>query len=378
MKKNKWFSTRVIFLGLIFSFLLIFFGHSAYFTEEDYFHIEAEELKVHFIDVGQGDSILIQSPEDKNILIDGGNRWNKVEEKLISYLKKQEVTTLDAVVSTHPHADHIGGLSAVIREFEVEQIYDSGRIHTSKTYENYLLLIDEKDIPFVTPRRGDVLEIGELSFKVLHPDQNKDVNQYSLNNSSLVLQLEFEEISFLFTGDIEKEVQQEIVDTDIDIKANILKVGHHGSETFAHEVFMRRANPEIAVIQAGEDNRYGHPHEETLNLLKEEDIEIFRNDIHGDIIITAAGGEYEIDAGKDKTPRAPPETENTEDESSKLNINQASQHELEQLWGVGPVTAEKIIEYRKEHGSFKSRDEIKKVDGIDEKKFNKWKNEITV
>jgi len=224
LKKLSW-----SILIVVLTFLLTFTACESTLAVND---IE-ESLIVHFIDVGQGDAILIQSEDSKNMLIDGGNRYNWVADRLTSYLNKQEVDTVHAMVGTHPHADHIGGLSAVIEAFEVKKMYDSGRVHTTQTYENYLELIDKEDIPFDTSRRGDEIELGDLTFEVLHPQEG--VEDYSVNDASIVLRLEYDNVSFLFTGDAEYEAEMEVLDSGKNLEANILKVGHHGSSTSTFE-----------------------------------------------------------------------------------------------------------------------------------------------
>ena len=350
----------------------------------------AADLSVHFIDVGQGDAILIQhESENKNMLIDGGDRWNWVGEKLVGYLNQQGVEQVDAVVSTHPHADHIGGLDDVIRNFEVRRVYDSGRVHTTQTFENYLMLIDEKDIPYHTPRTGDTIELGELVFQVLHPGE--EVEDYSLNDASIVLRLEYHEISFLFTGDAEYQAEREMVaaaeEPDFELESTILKVGHHGSSTSTSDFFLEAVNPEAAVIQVGQDNRFGHPAAEVLEALANQNIEIYRNDLHGDIVIETDGVDYQVLVSREADPRAPPAEAPAEEEKEdppaeadpdKININTAPLDDLQELHGIGPAYAENIIEYREEHGGFQAKEEIKQVPGIGPATFEDIKVDITL
>ena len=338
------------------------------------------ELAVHFIDVGQGDAILLQHQDGDTVLIDGGNRYARVEEKLISYLTEAGVESFDAVIATHPHADHIGGLSAVIENFPVDTIYDSGKVHTSQTYENYLLMIDDKDITFKTPRRGDKIELDNLTFDILHPGEN--VEEYDLNEVSIVAHLKYDQISFIFTGDIEETEEREIKEADFNINSTILKAGHHGSKTSTTDLFLEAVSPEVAVITVGEDNKFGHPALEVIDRLLENNIEIYRTDLNGDIVINTDGKTYTIETVTSyqdediKELSEADEIEETEIDSTLLNINQASKSKLESLWGVGPVTADNIIEYRDENNGFQSIEEIKEVDGIDANKFNRWKNQI--
>ncbi|MFP4041875.1 MAG: MBL fold metallo-hydrolase [Bacteroidales bacterium] len=253
----------------------------------------ASNLQVHFIDVGQGDSILIQSPDDHNMLIDGGPR--SADDKVTSYLQNQGVDKLEYIISTHPHADHIGGLLPVLEKFKVNQIIDSGRVHTSKTYENYLLKIDELDIPYQKGRTGDTFKLGDIEFTVLHPDHDN----YDLNNSSVVLLGEYDLVSFLFAGDAEHEAEKAIIKNNDDVQADVIKVGHHGSRTSSSSSVLSKVSPEAAVIMAGEGNQYGHPHDETLDALAANDIDIYRTDKHGTIVTTTDGETIEISTEHD-------------------------------------------------------------------------------
>ncbi len=336
------------------------------------FTAAADRLTVHFIDVGQGDSILIQK-QDINILIDGGDRFNWVAERLISYLSNQGVEKVDAIIATHPHADHIGGLPAVIETFDVGRVYDSGKIHTTQTFENFLLLIYEKDIPYYTPRRGDKINVGELELSVLHPSD--DIEEYSLNNASVVTSLKYGEVTFLFTGDAEREAEEEMLATDQDLQARVLKVGHHGSSTSSTDAFLDSVKPKIAVIQCGEDNPFGHPHTEVLEALESRDVDIYRTDKHGNVVVTTDGVNIWTEVSREAEPRAPPDTEDTAD---LININTASSNELQELSGIGPAIAERIIDYREEHGPFDRIEDIMQVSGIAEGRFKQIKNQIRV
>lgn len=249
------------------------------------------ELQVHFIDVGQGDSIYIKTPS-KNILIDAGERGDTV----VNYLKELDVSSLDLVISTHPHSDHIGGLVNVLRALEVKEVIDPGIVHTSKTFEDYLTLIDEKDIVFTEGWPGDVRDLGDsVMLEILHPREPKSND---LNNASVVARLSFGEISFLFTGDAEKKSEKEILDQGFDIKSTILKAGHHGSSTSTGEDFLNAVSPETVIIMCGEGNSYGHPHEEIIEMLESYDINIYRTDISGTIVIITDGKTYEVSTEK--------------------------------------------------------------------------------
>lgn len=248
------------------------------------------ELQVHFIDVGQGDSIYIKTPS-QNILIDAGERGDTV----VRYLQELDVESLDLVISTHPHSDHIGGLLDVLEAIEVKEVIDPGIVHTSKTFEKYLTLIDEKDIKFTEGRAGDVRDVGGVKLEILHPTEP---NENDLNNTSIVVRLTFVEISFLFTGDAEKKSEKEILDQGFDVSSTILKAGHHGSRTSTGEYFLKAVSPDTVIIMCGEGNSYGHPHEETIELLAKYDVDVYRTDISGTIVITTDGKTYEVTTEK--------------------------------------------------------------------------------
>ena len=364
---------KALLLVLIISFLLLFSLNST-----------AENLKIHFIDVGQGDSVLIEEAGGKNILVDGGDRANSIADGIIDYLKKQKLKKLDYIISTHPHADHIGGLVDIMDNFEVGTVLDSGKIHSSKTYENYLIKIDQENINFKTPRRGDQFEIGESKITFLHPAE--PVENYNLNNSSLVFVLEYANQKFLFTGDIEREVEKELLQKYPELRVELIKVPHHGSKSSSLSNWISSLNAELAVIQVGADNHYGHPTAEVIKLYQKEGARVYRNDLNGNIVLTADGKNYAVKVDRSAEQKIiktdlkndSASTAETADKTNLININTASKAILDRLWGIGPATAEKIIKYRQNNGSFMQIEEIKEVDGIDDGKFERWQDKITV
>lgn len=367
---------KIALLILIASFLMLFT-----------FNTTAQNLKIHFIDVGQGDSILIEEAGGKNILVDGGDRADRIAAEIINYLKDQNVKKLDYIISTHPHADHIGGLVDIIDTFEVENILDSGKIHSSKTYENYLIKIDQENINFATPRQGEKLEIGKSELLFLHPDEK--LENYDLNNSSLVFVLKFNKQKFLFTGDIEEKVEQQLLEENPELKVDLIKVPHHGSKTSSSTNWIKSLKPQTAVIQVG-DNNYGHPSIEVIELYQNQGSSVFRNDLNGNIVVTADGKNQAIKV--DRSPQnikvddqKASQTDKKSTSSSKkttnsnlININTATAPILDRLWGIGPATAENIINYRENNNGFEKIEEIKNVNGIDDSKFGRWHDKITV
>lgn len=250
-----------------------------------------EELKVHFLDVGQGDSIFIELPTNETILIDASIK--DASDKIIKYLKEENVSKIDYVFATHPHSDHIGGMSAVIKAFDIGQIYMPKAVTTTKTYENLLLTIKDKNLKIKTAKAGNtIIDTDDLKLVVLAPNQD---SYESLNNYSIVLKLTYKEKSFLFMGDAETLSEKEITG---DVEADVLKVGHHGSRTSTSQAFLNKVNPSYAVISVGLNNDYKHPHQEVLDRIEKKNIKIYRTDQNGDIIFTTDG--YNIDVKVEK------------------------------------------------------------------------------
>ena len=251
----------------------------------------SEDLKVHFLDVGQGDSIFIELPTNETILIDASIK--DASNKIINYLREENVSKIDYVFATHPHSDHIGGMSAVIKTFDIGQIYMPKAVTTTKTYENLLLTIKDKNLKIKAAKAGNtIIDTDDLKLVVLAPNQD---SYESLNNYSIVLKLTYKEKSFLFMGDAETLSEKEITG---DVQADVLKVGHHGSRTSTNQAFLNKVNPSYAVISVGLNNDYKHPHQEVIDRLEKKNIKIYRTDQNGDIIFTTDG--YNIDVKVEK------------------------------------------------------------------------------
>ena len=247
------------------------------------------EMRVHFIDVGQGDSIFIESPDGKTMLIDGGVKG--AGEEIVAYLKEQGVQKLDAVVATHPDADHIGGLIAVLNSIDIEQFYDSGKVHTSQTFEEMLTLIDTKNIPYNVPKTGDTITFDEaVSVKVLSADETASDN----NDASIVLKVSYGDVSFLLTGDAGVALEKEMLSQDV--KATVLKAGHHGSNTSSSQSFIQAVHPEVTVLSYGQDNKYGHPHKEVVERLQAVGSKIYATAEAGTVIVSTDGVNYDVGA----------------------------------------------------------------------------------
>lgn len=248
-----------------------------------------QEMRVHFIDVGQGDSIFIESPNGKTMLVDGGVKG--AGQKVVSYLKELGVNKLDIVVATHPDADHIGGLIPVLNSIDIGQFYDSGKVHTSQTFEEMLTLIDTKNIPYNIPKTGDRIAFDDdINVKVLNANENATDN----NDASIVLKLAYGNVSFLLTADagiaLEKEMLQD------GVKATILKAGHHGSNTSSSAEFIQAVHPEVTILSYGEGNKYGHPHTEVVERLQAIGSKIYATAEAGNVIVSTDGVNYAVNS----------------------------------------------------------------------------------
>ncbi|NLG79988.1 MAG: MBL fold metallo-hydrolase [Firmicutes bacterium] len=253
-------------------------------------------LAVHFIDVGQGDSILVQAPSGKTMLVDGGPV--DASDRLIAYLKAQKVSRIDVLVATHPHADHIGGLIEVLRTFVVGLVVDSGKVHTTATYERFLTLIDQKNIRFRLGRAGDTIDLGPgLDVRILHPSEPLPEN---MNDCSVVIRLQYGKVGFLLTGDAETEAENAILRSGADVHATVLKVAHHGSRTSSSPWFLKAVKPVVAVIPVGAGNPYGHPHRITLLNLADYMDRVYRADLDGDVVVTTDGTTFQVDAARSR------------------------------------------------------------------------------
>lgn len=249
-------------------------------------------VSVSFIDVGQADSILIEEDE-KYMLIDAGN--NEDGKLLVDYFKSLGIKRFDYLVGTHPHEDHIGGLDDIINNFEIGTIYMPKIYTTTKTFEDVLDAIKNKELKVTTPKINEEFHLNKALLNVVYVGENaKD-----LNDSSIILKLIYGNNSYLFMGDASKKVEKEILTKEI--KADILKVGHHGSNYSTEKNFIEKVNPKYAIISVGENNVYHHPAEETLELLESKNIAIYRTDELGTIRTSSDGTNIKITYEKTNT-----------------------------------------------------------------------------
>jgi len=250
-------------------------------------------LQVIFFDVGQADCILLKT-DGRTMLIDAGNL--RQDALILGYLQEHGVTKLDYLVATHPHADHIGSMAAVIRAMDsIGEIIMPNRTHTTETYKDLLNAIEEKDVPMTIPSPGDEFMFGEARVQVLAPNRASYAN---INDYSVVLRVEFGSKSFLFTGDADTASEREQLANGLTLKADVLKVAHHGSRDSSTQNYLNAVAPSYAVISLGAKNTYGHPHAEAMTRLNGTNAVIYRTDLNGTIIFTTDGIEITISVEK--------------------------------------------------------------------------------
>ncbi|WP_265108179.1 ComEC/Rec2 family competence protein [Halosolutus halophilus] len=253
-------------------------------------------LEIHHIDVGQGDATLVVTPRGETILIDSGD-WRDAGDPVIDYLDAQDVDRIDHLIATHGHADHIGGHAAVIEHFEehgdgVGAVYDSGVVHTSQTYDEYLDAVAAYNVTLFEIGEGYnlSLESDTVEASVLNPPAGASDRADDLDDSSLVLTIEFGEFTYLTTGDAGQRAERRLAEQrGADVEADAYQVGHHGSSSASTEPFLDAVGPEIAIVSSAAESRYGHPHDEVLESLADRDVRTYWTGVHGDVVLETDG-----------------------------------------------------------------------------------------
>jgi len=331
------------------------------------------DLTVHYMDVGQADATLLQYADESgsyHILYDTGDwRGNEVT----SYLRNQGIETLDLVIISHPDADHMGQLDKVMENFNVGEVWMSGNESSSQTFQRGLEAVLASDADFDEPRAGDTYDIGPLQLEVLYPNSISGKS----NEESIATRFTYGNINFVFTGDAGKQ-DEAYMRNHFDVTADVLHLGHHGSNTSSDPDFIDAVGPEIAIYSAGAGNSYGHPSPEVVQTMEDRNIELYGTDVHGTIIVTTDGNNITVDtvsqgeivaeaeASKEETNEQEVSEQESEEESTApapsgcVDINSASVEELQEIIHIGPARAEDLISLR----PYGSVDDLIRISGI--------------
>lgn len=253
------------------------------------------QLTVRMLDIGQGDAFLLEK-DGKFVMIDTGDIEHR--DQIVALLHKYKVKEISKIIITHPHADHLGGMNAIFKNFKVDAIYDDGMPAATGSYKNYLKQIKANKIPYHVLKSGDEVDFFDgVKYNVLGPVKViKDQKGNSdFNNNSVVGRLTYGKFSMMFTGDAEKEEEKTILDKGGTLKSDVLKVGHHGSRTSTSPAFLKAVSPKDAFISCGQGNDYGHPHKVTLDKLEKAKVHVYRTDRNGTVTLTTDGSSYHIE-----------------------------------------------------------------------------------
>ncbi len=271
---------------LVFLFIMLFLAvaYVLFNRQEQSAPVPAGEggLEVHFIDVGQADAALVIC-DGHYMLIDGGNAEDS--DLVYAYLERHGASHLDYMVASHAHEDHIGGLSGALNYAKVDTALCPVTEYSSKVFQNLVKYLEGQGKSLTVPEPGDRFELGSAQVEILGPVQEYD----DTNDTSIVLRIDYGETSFLFTGDMETGAEGDLLDSGADVRATVLKAGHHGSDTSTGYRFLREVSPRYTVISVGEGNKYGHPSEEVLSRFRDAGTEVYRTDMQGHIIAESDG-----------------------------------------------------------------------------------------
>lgn len=285
------------FLNVLLVAFILFGGITADSMLSSASGAKAGKMEVHYIDVGQGDATLVTC-DGHAMLIDAGDYSKGTA--IQNYLQKQKIKKLDYLILTHPDSDHIGGAPVIITKFEIGRVFISNYEKDNKTYQKLIQALDNKRLKYTTPETGTQYALGTAKITILAPNDDYD----NPNDASVALMLQNGKNKFLFTGDAGEDAEQDILETDIDLSADVYKAGHHGSSTSTSQDFFEAVSPSCAVISCGEDNSYGHPHAETLNTFRMNGVKVYRTDEDGTIIATSDGKEITFNVPASETWRS--------------------------------------------------------------------------
>lgn len=260
-------------------------------NQNDYINTNNDLLKVHYLDVGQGDSIFIELPNNETMLIDAAESYQS--ENIINYLKNLNYQKIDYVIGTHPHTDHIGGLKNIINTFEIGKIYMPKVVSTTKTYESLLMAIKDKNLKINTAKAGtSIIDTDTLKINILAPNNSIYTE---LNNYSVVTKITYGTTKFLFMGDAEKLSENEIKEN---VTADVIKIGHHGSNTSSSIDFIKKVNAKYGIISVGLNNKYNLPKEETITNWENSGTKIYLTSTNGTIRASSDGTNIKIESEK--------------------------------------------------------------------------------
>lgn len=337
-------------------------------------------LRIHMIDIGQGDSILIESPSGKWVLLDTGPRGGR--KALLNYLRDRGVKSLVMAVSSHAHSDHIANMDVVLDRVNTAVLLDSGVPHTTRDYARLLDAIERNKVKLKIARRGRQITLDPgVVLRILGPEEPLVAGSRSdLNANSVVFRLEYDQFSMLFTGDAEEETEHRLLKHPETLPATVLKVAHHGSRHATTGPFLAAVKPRIAFVSAAKKNRYGHPAPETMGKLAKAGVTTFDTPSYGHVVLSTNGKTLAIHAQKPGGGAGPAVAAATPDAApapvaaaNLIDINTADASTLIKLPGVGKATAKRIIEYRAANGPFKRVDDLVKVRGIGKKTLQKMR-----
>lgn len=322
------------------------------------------QLTVHYLDVGQADATLFLLEEENEqyvILYDTGD-WQGNE--VVTFLKQNNIDAIDVIIISHPHADHIGQLADIVRQVSVDEVWMTANTANTNVYADAIEAILENDVSYDETEAGEIFDIGALTIEVLHPETLTG----DLNEDSLSVRFTYGKVAFLFTGDAYEKQELEMIERNETVQANILQLGHHGSNTSSNEQFLKQVNPEYAIYSAEANNSYGHPSPEVVERVEKLGITLLGTDVHGTITVTSDGKEYdvmpektgEVVANKITTEQNVEQKTNEDKNGTCIDLNEDDKEQLMEIIHIGDVRADEIIKLR----PFSSVDDLTKVKGI--------------